>query len=818
MPPFFRLVNFTCITLLKTKLRKTIFPYLISGSLVVLILGASVIGFFAYKSLNKIIGTLDENTKPNIDLILLKDISNELRNMENAIESYVFQEEQKYLDTFEKSIQQAVAKLDTLRERNPNSQISTNLDSLKNLIFNKSTVLTQVASLDYSSMEETFTNLYDQLSDVQTQKILEDTITRKKRGFLQRIFGKKANVAVDTLDISSSSAYRDMINNQLDSLARYAESEVYSQKIKEFTLQQDHQDIQTKILSIILSIESWELSRIRTQALSAQSSAKFTNKYIKIFSILTPLMLLLTLTVLVIYISRTKKFQETLNDSRKNALKLAREKERFLANMSHEIRTPMNAIAGFSKLLLKSDLNPEQEEQLTIIDKSSEHLLHILNDVLDFSKLQSGKIKIERKSFDPSETIRESIKLLQHKANEKGLKIEEDFNDLPQYLLGDAYRLKQVLLNIIFNGIKFTDKGGVIISANAKTKGKGEVTLVIEIRDTGKGISEDHRKKIFGEFDQLNKDDRTKGTGLGLSISKKIVTMLKGKISLKSTLGVGTTFKLELPYEITSEVPESISLENSKEYRLNNRLVLIADDEEFNRKLLVGIIKEQGIQYKEAIDGAEAYQLLNEKHFDVVLMDFRMPKMNGPEVAIKVRSEDGPNKHTPIIGLTATVTSHDMNTAKNSGIEHVLRKPFDADELLALMEKESNQKEHKPVLIAPVLSDDILFDLSSLKKMGDEEFVNDMVQTFISSAEKNLEELSFEFNSKNWVQAAEVLHKIIAPARHFKAIELVDLLKSNEISARANNPINDGTHQEIQGKVNALISALKVHLQQTRRS
>lgn len=797
-------------------MRKTIFPYLISGSLVILILGASVIGFFAYKNLNEIIGTLDDDTKPNIDLILLKDISLELRNMETAIEDYVFHEDQNYLEKFEKSIQIAVSKIDTLKDRNPNSKILLRLDSLKNLIYNKSTVLSQVASLDYSSMEETFANFYDQLSDVQTKKILEDTITRKKRGFLQRIFGKKADLSGDTLDVTSSQAYRDIINSQLDSLARYAESEVYSQKIKEFTLQQDHQDIQTKILSLILSIETWELGRIKLQALNAQSSARYTNKYVKIFSVLTPTMLLLTLAVLVIYISRTKKFQETLNESRKSALKLAKEKEQFLANMSHEIRTPMNAIAGFSKLLLKTKLDAEQKDHLTVIDKSAEHLIHILNDVLDFSKLQSGKIKLERKPFDPSLTIKESIKLLQHKAKEKGLKIEDDLIDLPKFLIGDSYRLKQILLNIIFNGIKFTEKGGVLISASMLKKGKASTILEIEIRDTGKGIPEDQLKKIFGEFDQLSRDDRGKGTGLGLSISKKIVNMLKGKISVNSTVGVGTTFKLALPYELSSEHPDTSSSTVIKQFDLTDRHVLIADDEEFNRKLLVATFKEHNIKYQEAVDGDEAYQIQKSNHFDVILMDFRMPKMDGPMVAEKIRSESGPNENTPIIGLTATVTNHDLNNAKDSGIGHVLRKPFDADELLLLMASEIAQVGNISHSIELSKEEVTAFDLSGLQKMGDDEFVNDMVQTFISSTEKNLEELMFEVNAGNWILAAEVLHKIIAPTRHFKANELVDLLKSNELSARANEPISSEIHQEIQDKVKSLIRALKVHLQQTK--
>ncbi|MEQ9467813.1 MAG: ATP-binding protein [Ekhidna sp.] len=795
-------------------MKRNRFPYILGTSLLILTIGASLLGFFAYKNLNQIIGALEDEVKPNVNLLLLNNISSELQEMENAMERYVYTEETRHMETFRNKVAASIRTLDTLKEQNDEQGILKAIDSLQNLILNKSTVLTQVADLDYGSMEETFANIKLQLNDIQTRQILEDTLMRKKRGFLQNLFGKKEEVITsDTIDIYGSTEYRDIINYQLDSIANESQRQAYSQKLKEFTLQQDHQDIQTKINSILKRIEEWELSRIRANAADARDIARFTNRYVTMFSIVGPVLLLITFSVLIIYILRTKKHQEALDSSRKNALKLAREKEQFLANMSHEIRTPMNAIGGFAKILLKGDLNEEQLEYLKIIDKSTEHLTHILNDVLDFSKLQSSKIKLERKAFNPEELISDTIKLLEDKAEEKGLSLEYETYDLPEIVIGDPYRLRQILLNLIYNGIKFTEKGGVKVYAKQENSSKKGVLLTFAIKDTGIGIPAGRQKHIFNEFEQVNRQDKLKGTGLGLSITKKLVTIHRGKIKVDSVEGHGSTFSVTLPYEYSEDRNEQ-PVHLGQTPTLQKMHILIADDEEFNRKLLMAIFKEHDVTYDIAVDGAEAYEKMENISYNVVLMDFRMPELNGPEVAEKIRKEDGPNKSTPIIGLTATVSDQDMKLAQNSGINNVLRKPFDTNELLNLMIGRTTHTKSNTTMES-YESD---FNLESLNKMGDEAFVKDMVETFITSTQSNLDELSKHYRDENWPDAAEVLHKIIAPARHFKANEVVSLLKKHEISARAGQPIEQDNFEKITSSVQNLVVALQLHLQKAENT
>lgn len=792
------------------KLRRTLFPYILSGSLLILMLGASVIGFFAYRNFNNIIVALEDEVKPHGDLILLSDIATELEGVETAIEGFVLNSDANYMVEFQTGIDATIGLLDELKTRNTDDGFLGQVDSLKALILIKSGVLTQIAKLDYKTLEETFSQVQQNLEQYKDEPDppIEDSVPKKKRRFFDKIFKRKS----PKTDTETKPVTKSKKNYALDSIVKSAEKKASVQKNKELLLYQEHQDVDDQIISLISSMEAWQIQRLKQLAVSAQDKARYTNRYIMVFSIVAPVLLLATLMVLILYVSRTRKHQNMLKSARKNALNLAREKEQFLANMSHEIRTPMNAIVGFSKLLLKTKLNKNQHEQLGIIAKSSDHLLHILNDVLDFTKLQSGKITLEQKVFDPAQVIEESIQLLSHKAKEKGLTIKSKMESLPDKVLGDAFRLKQVLLNLIFNSIKFTEKGGVTVQASA-TSGKGTITLQLEVGDTGIGIPKDRQSKIFEDFEQVSRSDMQTGTGLGLSITKKLIDIHHGQISVKSEVGEGSTFIIQLPYRATEAPVEKETRSPDPVYHLSGKHVLIADDEVFNRKLLQSILEEQHVTFDEAEDGAKTYDLLTTNKYDLVLLDFRMPKMNGPEIAEKIKNEGQLNFETPIIGLTATVSDQDMAMAKNSGIDHVLRKPFDADELLSIMDNQLAGKKNQPTPEQTTRTP--LFTLEALNKMGDEVFVKDMIETFIRSTNQNLGFLEKEIANKNWEKTADIIHKIIAPVRHLKAQPLVDLLKENELSARAGNPINDANQKKINQELLSLVDSLQLYLRQT---
>ncbi|UXP32164.1 ATP-binding protein [Reichenbachiella agarivorans] len=800
-------------------MKKSLFPYFLSTSLLLLTLGAAVIGYFAYRNLNQIVSTLEEEVKPNLDLIILGQISIELGRMEDAIEGYVFNQDTSYMADFKARTQNAMAHLGELRLRSADYEFSKSIDSLENLILNKVTVLNQAAHLDMFSVEETFASIPRFEETKKDTVILIDTVVsnQKKIGFLQKLLGKK-EVEVITTDSTVIVEERPTVdvNLQLDSIARKAQKRAYNQKIREFTLYKDHQDIDAEIVALIKRMETWQITRIKQMALQTQDRVRFTNRYITIFSFMASVILFITLTMLIIYVLRTRSHQMVLNLAKQNALQTAKEKEEFLANMSHEIRTPMNAIAGFAKTLLNSNLSAQQLEQVSIIDKSSNHLIHILNDVLDFSKLQSGKIKLDITPFDPEIVIKEAVQLLSQKAEEKGLRLKCEVSSLPKCLSGDAFRLRQILLNLIFNSIKFTESGEISVRATSVIR-EDKTYLQIDISDTGIGIPPDRQALVFDEFEQVNGSDKQTGTGLGLTITKKLIDIHQGSIRLQSVVGEGTTFSIELPYEELEPNEEELKSNNHSDFDFLGVHLLIADDEPFNVKLLKTILDAQNISYDVGIDGQATYELLSRHKYDLLLLDFRMPKMSGPEVASLLRKEGGINAGIPILGLTATVSDQHLKTAVDSGIDQIIRKPFKPEDLLRAMADQLKTRSFinsSGGLIKKKRPQQ--FSLDGLHQMGDEFFVMDMVETFISSSQKNLEMLDREVNTQNWEGAADVLHRIIAPARHFKLTELVHLLKETELSARRGTPIPRERLGKIKEETLSVIESLQLYLQQTQ--
>ncbi|MCV9387995.1 ATP-binding protein [Reichenbachiella ulvae] len=815
-------------------MKKSYYPYFLSASLLLVIVGASVIGYFAYRNLNHIVSTLEEEVKPNMDLILLGELSISLEEMENAIEGFVFDHDSTYMDVFGQSMRQSIKGVDQLKKRSSDPHLLNQLDELQNLILDKATLLKQASELNPISMSEAMEGI-KKISKEQKPKstaekanikpsISQDTSNEKadenekKESFWSRLLGKKkeeeneeiteATTTNTTEEANSDEDARfwEDINNQLDSIARNAEKEAYNQKMKEYTLYQDHLEVDKQITAAINEIENYQVDRIKQMAKYAEDRARFTNRYISIFSVMASIILLMSLVVLFIYMVRSRKYQEVLSQARQSALNTAKEKEQFLANMSHEIRTPMNAIAGFSQVLLQGQLTDQQQNQVGIIKKSSDHLLYILNDILDFTKIQSGNFKLETEAFVPETVIQETLDLLLPKAHEKGLYLKANNTDTSSPVSGDPYRLKQILLNLVFNAIKFTEKGGITIDAKWIQENK---VLQFSVTDTGIGIPKEKQASIFSEFEQVSASDRMTGTGLGLAISKKLIDLQKGQISLTSRPGHGTSFSIAIPYQEAETEGLQKKNDTRQQFNLAGLHILIADDELFNRKLLQTILDGQNITFEETVDGQTTYDLLNQKPFDLILLDFRMPKLSGPQISKKIKSEEGLNQSTPIIGLTATVSDEDILEAKNSGIDHILRKPFDTQDLIQLIAKCTNRKVNTDKSPADSIQD---FSLENLKKMGDDDFVFDMVETFVDSSRDNLAAWKIAVEEENWEKAADILHKIIAPARHFGVPELVKKLKNSEIAARKGEAIPIMLQEDIENQIRSLIDSLQLYL------
>ncbi|MBK8701930.1 MAG: response regulator [Saprospiraceae bacterium] len=383
-----------------------------------------------------------------------------------------------------------------------------------------------------------------------------------------------------------------------------------------------------------------------------------------------------------------QKKNEIIEAEKEKAQASEKAKHQFLANMSHEIRTPMNAIKGMTDILIRRNPKDDQKEYLEGIKQSSDSLLVIINDILDISKIEAGKVELEMQPFSVNELVDNVHTIMQFKAEEKGLELKKDVPSESLYVKGDATRLRQILINLIGNAIKFTDKGVVTTSLKSEKSGDG-LNLHFTVSDTGIGIDEDRMDKIFKSFEQAYSDTSRKfgGTGLGLSISKMLVELHGGRIWVESVKGKGSQFHFTIPYEITELSGQQAKVENSNVNitdALKGIRILLVEDNQFNAVVAQEELEDaiEGVIVELAENGLIAVEKLKSAAYDVILMDVQMPIMNGFEATMAIRNLDPEKANTPIIAMTANVLKEEVDLCYEAGMNDFIGKPFDTEELI----------------------------------------------------------------------------------------------------------------------------------------
>ncbi|MCF8344339.1 MAG: response regulator, partial [Bacteroidales bacterium] len=377
---------------------------------------------------------------------------------------------------------------------------------------------------------------------------------------------------------------------------------------------------------------------------------------------------------------------EELKSAKEEAERNSFLKSLFLATMSHEIRTPMNGIIGVTDMLKHTPLTEEQEDLVNIIYVSGNNLLTIINDILDFSKIEAGQLELESVRFNLRTIINEIIRLLDIKANEQQDELHADLDKhVPTFVIGDPLRLKQIIINLVNNAIKFTKKGKVTLKAEQISEEDKKIKLKFSVIDTGIGISEEGRKRLFKSFSQLSESTQRKfgGTGLGLAISKNLTQLMEGEIGVKSQEGKGSTFWFTAVFgkvHIRGEKEDQRSSAKKKQKSTDERKlkILLVEDNKINQKVALASLKPFGHDIKVAENGEEAIEKYKNGTFDVILMDIQMPVMDGYSATREIRKiEKTENRpHCKIVALTANARKEDQDESFKAGMDDFISKPF----------------------------------------------------------------------------------------------------------------------------------------------
>ena len=514
-----------------------------------------------------------------------------------------------------------------------------------------------------------------------TKDITESYQLEREKKYLYQLFQSIMDNSPQAIFIKSTEGRYIHVNKQFCELLMLPEMEIIGKTDDELfgkSLTLHYRNKETQV------IKTQQPARLRQNFNSPKGIRTFS---IEIFPLFDHTSELLGVSGIASDITEAVQNQRNLISALKRAESAEKHTQSFLANMSHEIRTPLNSIIGLSYQLLKYDLRQKEHGFVRTIHSASEHLLVLINDILDTSKIEAGKLGLDQTSFSLRELIQLMVDLLRQKAEEKNIQIITEIDPaLFEQHIGDPHRLKQILLNLLTNAVKFTPKGLIRITCKVEEDEARQQSIALSIIDTGIGIEQEYVDRIFTKFSQEDKSTTRNygGTGLGMFITKSLVELMGGIINVSSQTEIGTHVRinLSLPKNLVPviQLPAKSATDTSS---LKDLQILVVDDNEMNRLVASTVLENHGIIVSEAVNGADALRKLEKKHFDLVLMDLQMPVMDGLEASLKIRKELALS--VPIVALTASALNEESHRCLDAGMNDFIVKPFKEEDMVQVL-------------------------------------------------------------------------------------------------------------------------------------
>lgn len=794
-------------------------------------------GYFAYQSFNKLIDSVYALAAPDETVNTLHEVSNKLISSENDMRIYTMTADTNAYQEYKDHVDSVTHILDSLKIVTSQEVFQHSIfDTLSALLSRRVYLMNDLVALKASSRSAEVANTaMDRISDTYepqplpiktesnnkadeldykistTRKTIPETDINSDR---RKLFGnnKKDNKNQSALS-SNATIENDSISpyiSQIDDITvltnsgfapedvreilsqLYKLQKINSEKItnQELAILASDKVIMENVKHIITTAEVAQQNKRDKNVISATAQAQDSSKIIFGISILSLIAGLIFMAIIIHDINKSNKAKQELIMAWEKAEYLAKAKEQFLANMSHEIRTPLNAIIGFSEQLKGTDLKVTQKDYVKALQGAGDHLLNIVNDILDLSKIEAGKLVFQRNIFSMNTIINEVRQIMKVKADEKKILLDYIADEGGDIIIrGDDFRLKQVLFNLIGNAIKFTHLGYVkIVCSSARVN--ETINFTIEIIDSGIGIAKDKLDHIFEDFSQADIGTTKKygGTGLGLAISKKIIEMQNGTITVSSEDGIGSVFTISISYKTATEREINKSkIQHKKMHTIHESdYILVVDDEQFNLALANVVLQKFNVNYKAVSSAAEAMALIEKKEiFTAVFADLHMPQEDGFSLAKKIHIA---YPSLPIIALTANVMHDEDELINQAGFCDILTKPYKESDFIQMINKWSKRDgkaiKTEPEKIGSFIENNMSqFSLDEILLFtdNDPDLTRTVIHSFIDSNKINLQTLNNAFQISDIALIRNTAHKMLPGYTHFKIQKNVALLKKLEL-------------------------------------